>query len=211
MNRRPAITDKSGAELQAEQEVLLKALRERKTQDVVYDSDGFSGQTRILVPTDDDPSPESVRLGEVLAVLADPNVDPPPSTLWEDNSPEGLQVKWLQAVDLALENHSITTKEWARLYAGFGRVGVVRGWHSEAQRKAFESIARRALGVRETASSPAPPPAEHKVAAPSSPPEPTSGAAPAWWLAKEAAWRAVCEQEGWGPRPRRSGLGLELS
>jgi hypothetical protein len=207
MNRWLAIEHKTVPEIRAEQEALLRALRARGTQEAVYVANAFTGQTEVLVPDDAHPSPESGRLAEALAALADPDAEPPPSDLWTNNTAEVRQVRWLQTVDAALEAHMITTREWATLYDTFGRVGVARGWHSEASGKAWRALARRALGVREPTSG-APPPADRK--APPAAGTPAGRPPPATWEQKQAEWRAICEREGWGPRPRRPGLGLGL-
>lgn len=118
----------------------------RPDQEIVYVPNPFTGQTAVVVPTEDHPSPESGRLAEALAVLSDPDAEVPQSTLWEDHSAEARQVKWLDDVDATRDRQGITTAEWAGLLETFGRVGRTQGWLGEAGQQELQALLRTRLG-----------------------------------------------------------------
>jgi hypothetical protein len=106
-----------------------------------------SGRTEIRIPTEASPSPESRRLGEALAVLADPNAEAPPGTMWKPTpSADARRAKWLSDVDDALDRQGITTTEWAGLLETFGRVGRNQGWFGESGQAELRALLRTRLG-----------------------------------------------------------------
>jgi len=146
MNRWRMIERKSGVEVQAEQQELLEAARARGAPEAVFTGNGMNGTTRITVPTEDDPSPGARRLAEALAVLTDPDAEAPPSTIWEDHSPDARRAKWLGDVEDTLDRQGITTPEWARLLEAFGRVGRTQGWLGEDGQQELQALLRTRLG-----------------------------------------------------------------
>lgn len=133
----------------------------RPDQEVVYVPNPFTGQTEVRVATEDRPSPESQRLAEALAVLADPDAEVPQSTLWEDHSPEVRLMKWLGDVDATRDRQGITTAEWAGLLETFGQLGRTRGWLGEDGQQELQALLRTRLGSAGDAApgAPAAPPA----------------------------------------------------
>src|SRR5262245_29534556 len=134
MRRWRAVEHKSVPELQAEERAALAALQQRGgpfPNEVVYEGNPFTGFTEVKAVTDEHPSAESRRLAAALAAMGNAEAEAPAPTLWDPHPEDTRRRKWFDDLELALENQSITTREWGRLLEGFGRLGRTRGWFGE--------------------------------------------------------------------------------
>jgi hypothetical protein len=115
--------------------------------ELVFVHNPHTGQVGLMTPTEDRPSPESRRLGEALAVLADPDAEAPPGTMWKPTpSADARRAKWLGDVELALEQQTITRKESIALLEAFGDLGRARGWLGESGQEELRALLRTRLG-----------------------------------------------------------------
>lgn len=116
-------------------------MTEREAQGLVLVPNVLNGSVAVVKATEARPSQRSLDLADALEGLATYDG----GGLW-DPSPDARQAKWLGDVELALEQHAITTKEWAALLETFGRLGRAGGWFGADGERELQALLRMRLG-----------------------------------------------------------------